>query len=321
MPAVPLIDFSPFRTGAAASKQQVAEAIGRACEETGFLVVEGHGVPQASIEAAFAAGRDFFALSTEEKQRAAPPTPLVPRGYHAHASKSLARTLGVETPPDLREQFYLGPLDDHAADFAHIPGASEFYRPNIWPERPAEYRPVFTRLYRAMERLARELMRAFALALGREETFFDGRIDRHFSTCALNHYPAPSQPALPGQLRAGAHTDFGSLTILLLDDAPGGLQIEAAPGEWRDVRPAPGQAVVNLGDMMARWTGDRWRSTLHRVVTPSEADAARSRRQSIAFFLHPNYDAEVASLVPGPAKYPPIRAGDHMRMKMERRIG
>ena len=128
-----------------------------------------------------------------------------------------------------------------------------------------------------------------------------------------------------GQLRAGAHTDFGSLTILAVNDAPGGLQVLFPPDDWRNVRPAPGQFVVNLGDMMARWTNERWRSTVHRVVNPPRAAAAHSRRQSVGFFLHPNYDAEIAC-IPGccgpgrPARHAPIMAGEQMRLKLESRV-
>ena len=129
---------------------------------------------------------------------------------------------------------------------------------------------------------------------------------------------------MPGQLRTGPHTDFGSLTILCVDDAPGGLQVLAPAGEWRDVRPEPGQLVVNLGDMMARWTNDRWRSAVHRVANPPREQAAVSRRQTAGFFLHPNYDVEVAPL-PGccgpdrPPRYAPALVGELIRAKLERR--
>ena len=175
-----------------------------------------------------------------------------------------------------------------------------------------------------MSPLARFLMRIFALALGLPEAWFDDAIDRHFSTCPSNLYPElPGEP-LPGQLRAGPHTDFGSLTILAVNDAPGGLQVLFPDGAWRDVRPAPGQFVVNLGDMMGRWTNDRWKSTVHRVVNPPREQATGSRRQIVGFFLHPNYDARVACLptctdADHSPRYAPILAGEHMLAKLERR--
>ena len=173
--------------------------------------------------------------------------------------------------------------------------------------------------------LPQRLMGIFATALALPETFFDDKIDRHFSTCPSNHYPVIEDDPQPGQLRCGAHTDFGSLTILAFNDAPGGLQALMPDGSWMDVRPGPGQLAVNLGDMMQRWTNDRWKSTVHRVVNPPAARRGESRRQTIGYFLHPNYDAEIACLdsccdAGNPAKYRPIMAGDHMREKMERRI-
>ncbi|MBV9860209.1 MAG: isopenicillin N synthase family oxygenase [Alphaproteobacteria bacterium] len=321
---VPVIDLSPYFAGGP-GKDAVARETAAACEEIGFLVIDGHGVAPALVAEMFEVGRALFDLPQPEKELLRPRDGVAPRGYHALGTKYLARTLGQDTPPDLREQFYIGPLAPDLARIAHLPQAAKFYQPNIWPERPADFRRVATRYYAQMERLARDLMRVFALALGLEETYFDSRIDNHFATLPLNHYPEPQEAPLPGQLRAGEHSDFGSLTILALDDAPGGLQVKQRDGSWLDVTAAPGQFIVNLGDMMQRWSNDRWRSTLHRVVNPPFLETAQpSRRMSIGFFLHPNYDAVISSLpgclVPGePAKYPPVLAGELMRSKMEAR--
>ena len=324
MTAIPVIDIAPYRAGDPAGSKRIAEAVDAACESVGFLVISGHGVPDALVRQVFDVSLAFFDLPLADKLALRSEDPGIPRGYSALASKNLGRTYGLDTPPDLREQFFIGPLDDRAADFARFPGAAKVYAPNVWPAIPAEFREVFTAYYRAQERLAFDLMRIFARALGLPETFFDGAIDRHFSTCPTNLYPEPPGETLPGQLRAGAHTDFGSLTILAVNDAPGGLQALFPDGAWRDVRPAPGQLVVNLGDMMGRWTNDRWKSTVHRVVNPPREQASGSRRQTVGFFLHPNYDAEVACLptctdAAHPPKYPSILAGEHMLAKLERR--
>ena len=321
--AVPIINLSPYFAGGD-GKAAVARAVAAACEEIGFLVIAGHGVERAAIDEVFAAGREFFELPTADKERLRPGDGVAPRGYHALGTKYLARTLGQDTPPDLREQFYIGPLDPDLGRIAHIPEAAKFYQPNIWPDRPARFRPVATRYYRRMERLARDLMRIFALALELDETRFDAAIDNHFATLPMNYYPEPREAPLPGQLRAGEHSDFGSLTILALDDAPGGLQVKSPDGTWRDVTAEPGQFIVNIGDMMQRWTNDRWPSTLHRVANPPPATGRPSRRMSIGFFLHPNYDAVIEALPgcagPGrPVRYPPVLAGELMRAKMEAR--
>jgi isopenicillin N synthase-like dioxygenase len=321
---VPVIDIEPYRAGDPAGSKRVAEAVGSACESIGFLVIEGHGVSEALVRRVFDVSLAFFDLPLPEKLALRSDDPGIPRGYSALASKSLARTYGLDTPPDLREQFFVGPLEDWTESFRAFPGAAKVYAPNVWPAHPAGFCEVFTEYYRAQERLARDLMRLFALALGLAESWFDDAIDRHFSTCPTNLYPEPSGEPLPGQLRAGPHTDFGSLTILAVNDAPGGLQARFPDGAWRDVRPASGQFVVNLGDMMERWTNDRWKSTVHRVVNPPRERASGSRRQTVGFFLHPNYDARVACLptctdADRPPRHAPILAGEHMLAKLERR--
>lgn len=321
---IPVIDLDPYLSGADPDKRKVADGTGWACENIGFLIIENHGVPQSLIDAAFAVSLEFFGLSIEEKRRYQPTDSKVPRGYQAFATRNLGKTLGRDTPPDLREQFFLGPLDPNPKNCTGVAEAQRFYAPNIWPDRPKAFREVLAQYYQVMEILSGQLMRVFALALDLPEHYFDDKIDHHFNTCPTNLYPVVDDP-LPGQIRAGEHTDFGSLTILALNDAPGGLQVLMPNAEWLDVRPQPGQLIVNLGDMMARWTNDRWKSTLHRVVNPPDDVKPKSQRQSIGYFLHPNYDAEITALETccgpdNPPKYAPIVAGEHMREKLERRV-
>jgi isopenicillin N synthase-like dioxygenase len=160
-------------------------------------------------------------------------------------------------------------------------------------------------------------MRIFALALKLPEDTFDGKIDRHISRLRVRNYPAQDTAPAPGQIRAGAHSDYGSLTILATEDKPGGLQVCNADGHWVDVPVVPGTFIINIGDLMARWTDDAWVSTLHRVVNPPADAGAGSRRQSLVFFHNPNYDAVISSLAPsdagGPGKYPPTTSGEHLR--------
>jgi isopenicillin N synthase-like dioxygenase len=321
--SIPVIDIAPYG-GSDAGKASVARAVADACEQVGFLAITGHGIDQALLDRAFALSRDFFDLPVAEKLRYRPLGEVAPRGYAAMESKGLAATLGEVAPKDLREQFMLGTLAPMPREVAEMPGATGCYAPNVWPEQPSEYRPVFTTLYRELEALAARLMRIFARGLNLPDDYFADKIDHHFSVLGSNHYPALDRPPLPGQLRTGAHTDFGSLTILCPTAGPGGLQVRAADDQWIDVQPLPGALIINIGDMMARWTNDRWRSTLHRVANPPDAVAAMSRRQSIAFFCHPNYDAEIRCLesctdAQRPPLYPPILAGEHMRMKMVKR--
>lgn len=327
---VPAIDIGPFDEGSAREKRAVAEQVDTACRGTGFLIISGHGIERRLFDDAFAAGRAFFDLPDAEKRRYISPGALEFLGYTAPLTRNLAATLGATRPPDLREIFTVGPGDRFATNFAGMPGAEDLYAPNVWPRRPELFQEAHDRLYRAMEALGVRMMRIFAMALGLAEAYFADKVDRHFSPLGSFHYPALSEPPRPGQLRCGAHTDFGSLTMLAMDsalgdDAPGGLQIQKPDGDWEDVTAGPEELVLNIGDMMARWTNDRWTSTLHRVAVPPPDAAGAARRQSIGYFLHPNYDAEVRCIETctspdSPPKYPPVRAGAEMYKKLTARI-
>jgi isopenicillin N synthase-like dioxygenase len=321
--SVPVIDIAPFRTGDLVDKSSVARAVDQACRDIGFLVISGHGVASGLVEETRAVGRAFFDLPLEEKMKVAQPARDVTRGYTPIASEAVARSRGAVAPAgDLNESLMIGPVDPPIdptdPDYTTRSAAGKHFAANLWPERPPTARPVFTRYYREMSGLAQTLMRIFAVALGLDEAFFDGKIDRHISRLRLRNYPVQTTPPLPGQLRAGAHSDYGSLTILATEDKPGGLQVCNAAGDWVDVPAIPGCFIVNLGDLMARWTNDAWVSTLHRVVNPPAELAAESRRQSLVFFHNPNYDAPVACiptcLRPGEApKYEPTTSGEHLR--------
>lgn len=322
MDTIPTIDIAPFLAGDPAGRRAVAERVAAACREAGFLVIAGHGISRATLESTFARSFGFFDLPPAEKALWAPTGPARQRGYHGVATRSLAATLGQRTPLDLRESVFLGPIDDHRAHFAGLPDAATAYAPNIVPDRPAGTAEAFTGIYRAYERLALDLLRIFAVALDLPEEHFTPLMGRHFSILGVHHYPALASPPEPGQLRAGAHTDFGAMTILAMTEGRGGLEARTPDGRWLPVLPAAGELVVNLGDMMQRWTNDRWISTLHRVVVPEVGDGG-SRRLSIGYFVHPDFDAEIrcipTCLAPGEApRHPPITAGGHIAEKIAR---
>jgi isopenicillin N synthase-like dioxygenase len=165
-------------------------------------------------------------------------------------------------------------------------------------------------------------MQIFAVALDLPIDFFEPMLSHHASNLALFNYP--DQPTRPkrGQLRGGAHTDFGSLSIVHSDwTIPGGLQVQTKAGSWMDVAAPRDAFVINIGDMMARWTNDRWVSTLHRVANPETSSARSYRRQSVIFFHVPNQDALVECIpscrdADNPPKYKPITVGEHHLMKM-----
>ena len=319
---IPTIDIGPFLDGDAAAKRRVAEQVARTCERTGFLIISGHRFPGELLERAQQQLFAFFDLPVEKKNRWHPSGASRQRGYHGFATRGLAYTLGQQTPPDLRETLFLGPVEDHSGYYARMPEAATSYAPNLIPSEPPGLDATLVALYRQYERLAREMMRVFAAALRLPETFFDGTLERHFSIMSCHHYPALERPPLPGQLRTGAHTDYGAMTILAATDAEGGLEVRLPDASWAGVRPRAGEFVVNLGDMMARWTNDKWASTLHRVVNPP-LGVAHSRRLSIGMFVHPNYDQRIecvpTCLAPGETpRYPAISAGEHIKRKIER---
>jgi isopenicillin N synthase-like dioxygenase len=315
------IDLRAFLTNA--DKQGVVDSIRRACSTTGFVVISGHGVPLAHLEHAFASTRAFFEQPQREKDRWHPTGPSKQRGYHGVATRGLAYTLDASAPPDLRESIFLGPMDDHRSHYAEDPSAVVAYWPNTIPTEPSGVDSALGVLYRDFERLSASLLRIMACALDMPEHYFDDKIDRHFSILGCHHYPALLEAPLPGQLRTGAHTDFGAMTILAMTEANGGLEVDMGDDRWVPVVVAPDELVVNLGDMMARWTNDRWASTLHRVANPAELADSASQRQSIGYFMHPNFDAEIecfpTCLEAGQQpKYPTITAGEHIASKIEK---
>lgn len=316
--SVPVIDISAFYGDDAAARAALAAAVDRACTEIGFLVITGHRVGAALRGDWFATLKRFFALSEAEKARYAPQG-MVRQGYHRVGSSGLALGEDKETPPDLREYYMLGRLDIDGAYFAD-PVVADNFHPNVWPDAPEGFRALGEAYYAAVEALARDMMAIFALGLDLPETYFDDKIDRHFSILSNLYYPPQKVAPLPGQLRAGAHTDFGSLTLLLPEPGTGGLQVFTKAGEWEDVPVVPDSFVINIGDMMARWTNDRWVSTLHRVVNEAGATISDKSRQSIAYFLHPNPDAVIACLdtcrdADGGAKYDPVEVGPYIAAK------
>ena len=319
--AIPQLDLTPFISGV--DKPSVARAVGQACEEIGFFTISGHGVPRAVTQNLYSAARAFFDLPEAEKRELAMQSNGA--GYSPLKGETLAASLGQSAPPSgeretLRVSPAQTPFAPAPADLKESLNIGAEMAANVWPARPVELRPAAETYFNALVNLSATLMRVFALALDLPEDFFADKINRHRSFLRIINYPDQAEAPQPGQLRAGAHTDYGTLTILKTEDAPGGLQVRNRAGEWVEVPALPDSFVVNLGDLMQYWTNDKWVSTLHRVVNPPRDRALGSRRQSIAFFHNPNPEALVAPLAtcvaPGQsAKYPPITAGEHLARK------
>ncbi len=316
MADVPVIDLAPARGADVAERRRVARAIDDACREIGFFAIVGHGVPDRLVDDLRRLGHAFFALPVAERLAARHPRQGMNRGYHPAGGESLAAANDTEAPPDLKEYFHVGPVDVGHDPYYTSALGRRYHEPNIWPVSPAGFEQAATAYYRAMGDLVRFLMRLAALALDVDETFFDDKIDRSIGTMRLNYYPAVTVAPSPGQLRSGAHTDYGGFTVLGGEDVPGGLQVRTRDGRWVDVATTPTTFIVNIGDLLMRWTNDRWLSNLHRVVNPPPADGPGRARLSIAFFNHPNYDTLIECLPSqGPAKYPPVLSGEYRDTK------
>ncbi|MBX3600151.1 MAG: isopenicillin N synthase family oxygenase [Rubrivivax sp.] len=293
--SLPLIDL------AAVSPAAAARTIDQALVRDGFFAVAGHGVQAEVVTAAFDASQRFFALAEVDKRRWHIDGWPLKRGFDPIGWQSLDPGM----PPDVKESFYLG---------------VEAIGPNQWPDETLVpgFRAALTAYSAAMEALARRLMALFEAAIGLSAGHFDAFMRHPTCTTRLLHYPPQPAQAAPGQIGCGAHTDWGALTLLAQDDA-GGLQVQRADGGWLDVAPLPGAFVINVGDMMQRWTNDRWRSTVHRVINRHSG----RDRFSIAYFFDLDAEAVITPLAActsahRPPRYAPITAGEHL-VEMYRR--
>ena len=294
----------------------VAQQLASACETIGFFQVVGHGVPAATVDVLWTVTRAFFDEPDHVRAAVAMPSPGYPYGYQGFAVERLASSLGDETPPDRKHSYSIGPIHTPPREPTD-PDEIWVRSPNLWPGAPVGFRATVERYYDAMADLAARLLGHMADALGLDTGHFASLIDQHVSALRLLDYPQLDVQPLPGQLRAGAHTDYGTLTILRTAPGVTGLQTQSPDGGWSDVDAVAGGFVVNLGDSLAQWTNDRWRSTMHRVVEPVGA----GRRTSVAFFHNANWDALIECLPGlGEPRYAPVLAGRHLMQKFQRTV-
>ncbi|WP_043307789.1 2-oxoglutarate and iron-dependent oxygenase domain-containing protein [Pseudomonas sp. ML96] len=304
MNTLPIIDIAPLYQDDQAAKLAVARQIDHACREWGFYYIKGHPIPDSRIAELKAAAVDFFARPAEEKLRIDITQTAHHRGYGAIATEQL----DPSKPSDLKETFDMGFHMD--AEHPDVLAGKALRGPNRHPQI-AGWAALMQQHYLDMHELSLTLLRAMAEALGIEEDFFDQRFADPISVFRMIHYPPRQTASSAEQQGAGAHTDYGCVTLLYQDNA-GGLQVQDVRGEWIDAPPVEGTYVVNIGDMMARWSNDRYKSTPHRVISPLGVD-----RYSMPFFAEPHPDTEISCL-PGcfdasnPPKYAPISCSDYM---------
>jgi isopenicillin N synthase-like dioxygenase len=318
---IPVIDIGGFDSGDSDTRRKIAQDVADAVETIGFLTVTGHGVPADLMATMRDKFHEFYDLPMEEKRKSANPTKNLNRGYCPPGEQNVASKDDGIARPDLREAYPFGRFDIPDDPYYRAPDAAYAYEANILPDAVPQFHETAKHYYRAMEDLNLRMLRIFAAALEIDADFFLNKFDRHASVLRGMNYFDQTEDPIPGQLRCAAHADYGTHTFLQIENAPGGLQVLSKAGRWIDVDPAPGTFVVNIGDLMMNWTNDRWLSNQHRVVNPPTGQRQGTRRQSIAFFVQPNYDALIECIEtckhPGEnPKHPPVRAWEHRYAKL-----
>ena len=278
----------------------VAAQIRAACTGPGFFYLRGHGVEPAIIEAAVDAARRFFHLPPEVKARTR--ANLLHRGWHAAGGAVMEGA----TKPDLKEFYSIGL--DLASNHPAVLAGEKLRGPNQWPAEVPELRPAMEAYYAAMMATGQRLLRAVALGLDLPESFFAPHYRLPLQRTQAIFYP-PQPPDDAEGFGVAPHTDFGCITLLWQDDS-GGLEVrERSTGEWIPAPPLPGTLVVNVGDLLGRWSNDRFASTPHRVVNRSGHE-----RMSIATFHDPDFAAVIDPHALGAKepRYEPTTAGAHI---------
>jgi isopenicillin N synthase-like dioxygenase len=320
---VPIISLAGYESLSLVAKSEISRRIDIALKNSGFFICVDHSVRDQVTTAAAKVANQFFDLPLGEKMKSESYVTGSPRGYIPYGLETLSLTDGRMAPPDVKEGYGIGPnwVDNLTVDEKCNPLTPDTYTQNLWPAGNPEFKQIILQYYSEMEILTDKLMELFAISMGLEPSFLIEKFTRHNSTLRLLHYPPQDVAPEPGQLRAGAHTDFGALTILRAEDKQGGLQVRKPSGQWEDIKPPPGAFIINIGDLMMNWSNDKWLSNYHRVVNPPASAGASARRLSIAYFCNPRDDLLIACIPTccsesSPAKYAPIEAGQHRLKKI-----
>lgn len=296
---IPVLDWATFAT----APDDFTAKLGSACRDTGFFLLKGHGVPESLISDVFAQADTFFGLPDAEKAPLSISKNPHNRGWARMGSEGLDDVSGQV---DSKEAFNVG--YDLAPDDPRVLAGEPFRGVNVWPDLPG-FRDTLVTYYNAVWSLGVGLHRAIATDLGLPADYFARHFTEPLATLRILAYP-PAK-GTEGEIGAGAHSDYGSVT-LLMTDGEAGLQVKPRGGDWTDVPHVPGAYVVNIGDCLMRWTNDIYVSTPHRVLPPAR------RRRSIAFFLDPNPDSVVKALPgTGEPKYPPVTGADYLRSRLD----
>jgi isopenicillin N synthase-like dioxygenase len=313
-PRIPTIDLRPWLSGDAQVRRETAAAVDAALRAAGFLLVTGHGVDPALRTAIRDAARGFFRLPAAVKEPYA--VKVGGRGWLGPGAEANGCAEGTQTPPDLKESLSFAaedPTGDPAID-------AEWFLPNTWPGEAPGLRALVTEYLAQMRTLSDRLLELLGAALGEPEDFFTRHTTHPTWGFNINWYPGTEVVGAPepGQFRIGPHTDFGTVTVLDRQAGKGGLQIFTDDGGWEDAPYDPEAFTINIGDLMARWTGDRWRSGRHRVLPPP-SDAPAEELMSLVYFYEcdPRTTVESVPAPTGRVTHEPVDSHTYLRAKLD----
>ena len=305
--AIPVIDLGAYLGGTPGALEKAAAELRQALEEVGFFIIVNHGVSQELIERPFAQARRFHDQPLEAKM-------ALRMNEHNNGYMAMNRyavwtsDVNTNTKPDLNEAFFV--KRERGPDDPLVRTGRRFAGPNRWPESLPGFRETVLAYTDAIDALGRRLLPVCAVALDLSPDYFDRAFAESQFSFRLSHYPPV--PADANQFGIAPHTDANFLTFLAQSEVPG-LQVRMPSGAWLDVPYVPRSFAVNSGDMMARWTNGRFKSTPHRAVPP-----VNRHRYAIPYFLGPHQDTVIACLPTcqgpeRPPKYPPITYGEYLR--------
>ena len=308
--SIPVIDIAANTVGGPPAS--VVRAFDEACETVGFIVITGHGVEDGVIQSMMHETRAFFSLDAASKD--AYRCPAKQRDEHP-ANKFRGYNGGysyLDGPPDHIEGFQVAWFEDREAMLhaGYSPEFADGFVPNIWPSAPPGFKTAWRAYFEQVKKLGDYLLQIASLALELPIDWFAPKFARQSSYMVANYYPPQEGPPEDGGQRLHPHTDYGAFTVLHQDVAIGGLEVSFRDGSWQRVPYIPGTFVVNLGDLLAKWTNDKWVATPHRVRNPEPGEYGQDRI-SVPYFQHPNLDAMIETIptciAPGDAPHhPPV---------------
>jgi isopenicillin N synthase-like dioxygenase len=318
---VPVIDITPYVHGRSIEERAaVAAAVDAACSQVGFIQILGHGIPRETQHGLADAMDELFALTLDEKKVYRTPSGIN-RGYSPPKTESLSLSLGVESASRMNDFFEAFNVGAAQSDYPGVELDPVHYAENVWPDAAPGFEPRVTAYFAEARRVANTMTSIFADALGLPHDFFDAYTGHSLDVLRMNNYALPPGTVdLDGDLTGmGEHTDYGIVTVLWADQVAG-LQVLGSDGSWNDVVPADDALLINLGDVTARWTNERWMSTLHRVKPPI-VNGTIERRRSAAYFHDGDFDALIETLPScvsdeHPNLYEPVTVGEHIAAKL-----